>query len=117
MSTIHRLIDDSNHVLTQKPGRSPFAILCVGLALSGCAESGNDDAIGPPVPVAESSPIEETSPSSSKGDGKTTHRHYEGIGFAIPDSWQEIPDAKMVDSKYIIPTEHGDHSDVDGRRR
>ncbi len=107
MSTIFRPMDYSNRVLIEKLRRSSFAIICVGLALSGCTQPDSEEAAVPPVPVAESTSAE-PSTSESGADGESTHRHYAGIGFAIPNYWQEIPNAKMVDSKYIIPSEHGD---------
>ena len=108
MSTIHRSIDDSTRPLSMKPGRSSSAIVCIVLGLSGCTQSGNDESAVPPVPVAESSSAETPASESGSADGESRHRHYEGIGFAIPNSWQEIPNVKMIDSKYIIPSEHGD---------
>ena len=108
MSTLHRSIDDSNRAFTQNPGGSLFAIICIGMALSGCTQSGTDEASVPPVPVAESTSTETPVSEASGADGESKHRHYEGIGFAIPNSWQEIPNVKMIDSKYIIPSEHGD---------
>lgn len=107
MSTPHRLIDDLNLASLLNPGRSLLTILCLSLTVSGCTESESDEASVPPVPVAESTTVEPAA-SHSGGDGETTHRHYAGIGFAIPNSWEEIPDPPAVDSKYIIPTEHGD---------
>ena len=102
----HASLDELKRVSVWK--RLPSAALLFGflLGLSGCVQS-SDDAVVPPVPVADSSPAE-TSPEDSGGDGKSKHRHYEGIGFAIPNSWQELPGQQMVDSKYIIPSEHGD---------
>lgn len=79
----------------------------MGLVLCGCTPSASDENAVPPVPVADSASAEPTTSEAGGGDGDSTHRHYEGIGFAIPNSWQEIPDARMVDSKYIIPSEHG----------
>lgn len=108
MSTIYCTIDDSNRPSNRKPGRSSSVIICMGLALCGCTQSGGDESAVPPVPVADSASAEPAAPESSGADGESTHRHYEGIGFAIPNSWQEIPNVKMIDSKYIIPSEHGD---------
>ena len=112
MSTIHRPIDDSIRPSSQRPGRSSSVIVCMALVLSGCTQSGSDESAVPPVPVAESvsaeTPAAAAAAESSGADGESKHRHYEGIGFAIPNSWQEIPNVKMIDSKYIIPSEHGD---------
>lgn len=108
MSTIYSPIDDSNRAFRQKPAKPPFVIVCIGLAICGCTESGNDESAVPPVPVAASESAEPSAPESGAADGASMHRHYEGIGFAIPNSWQEIPNVKMIDSKYIIPSEHGD---------
>lgn len=108
MSTFYSSIDDSNRASMQKPGRSLLAMICIGVALSGCTQSGNDESAVPPVPVAESTSKETPASESGGVAGDSTHRHYEGIGFAIPNSWQEIPNVKMIDSKYIIPSEHGD---------
>ena len=108
MSTIYSPIDDSNRTFSQKPGKSPFVIVCIGLTIAGCTQAGSDESTVPPVPVAESASAETLAPESGGADGESTHRHYEGIGFAIPNSWQEIPNVKMIDSKYIIPSEHGD---------
>lgn len=108
MSTVYSQIDDSNRAFSQKPANSPFVIVCIGLALAGCTQAGSDESAVPPVPVAESASAETLAPESGGAEGETTHRHYEGIGFAIPNSWQEIPNVKMIDSKYIIPSEHGD---------
>lgn len=107
MSTNHTPLDDLIRVSVWKRLELSAVLFGFLLGLSGCTQSSDDDAVVPPVPVADSSPAE-MSPHESGGDGKSKHRHYEGIGFAIPKSWQELPGQKMVDSKYIIPTEHGD---------
>ncbi|MGZ0169337.1 MAG: hypothetical protein ACKVHE_07260 [Planctomycetales bacterium] len=108
MSTTYKANNDSKCISIQKLGKSSSLFACVVLGLSGCTQSGNDDPVVPPVPVADSVSAETPASDSGGADGESKHRHYEGIGFAIPNSWQEIPNAKMVDSKYIIPTEHGD---------
>ena len=108
MSTIYSSIDYSNCAFSWKPGKSPFVIVCIGLVISGCTQSGSEESAVPPVPVAESASAETPATESGGADGESTHRHYEGIGFAIPNSWQEIPNVKMIDSKYIIPSEQGD---------
>lgn len=77
-----------------------------GLLLSaGCSPSEENAGEVPPIPVADR--VDAEVPSAPDVDG-SKHRHYAGIGFAIPNSWQEIPNQRMVDSKYIIPTENGD---------
>ncbi|MDA1163744.1 MAG: hypothetical protein O3B13_11635 [Planctomycetota bacterium] len=82
-------------------------VLALSLSIAGCTPpDGADDAV-PPVPVAETADEETASIKDTNPDG-STHRHYEGIGFAIPNRWQELPNQTMVDSKYIIPTEHGE---------
>lgn len=108
MSTIYSSIDDLNRAFSRKPGKSLFVIVCIGLTISGCTQSGSEESAIPPVPVAESASAETPATESGGAVGESTHRHYEGIGFAIPNSWQEIPNVKMIDSKYIIPSEHGD---------
>lgn len=107
MSTTYRPIDDPNRTLFWKLGRSALMTAGVLLSLSGCTQSGDSETDVPPVPVADSA-SSELKPAMPGGDGESKHRHYEGIGFSIPSSWQELPGQQMVDSKYIIPTEHGE---------
>lgn len=85
-----------------------WSILATALLIGGCTSQndGADDTV-PPVPVANSEPSVPASVDNASPDG-STHRHYTGIGFAIPNTWQELPGQRMVDSKYIIPTENGD---------
>lgn len=76
--------------------------------ISGCtSQSGGESESVPPVPVAEPV-VSEPAETANKSPEGSTHRHYTGIGFAIPNTWKELPDQRMVDSKYIIPTENGD---------
>lgn len=77
------------------------------LFTAGCVPEGGAGNEVPPVPVAEAADIETNSVDEADPDG-SKHRHYTGIGFAIPNSWKEVPNVKMIDSKYIIPTENGD---------
>ena len=77
------------------------------LLIAGCTSGGGDADVVPPVPVAEASAADAAPSENADPDG-SKHRHYTGIGFAIPNSWQEVPNVKMIDSKYIIPTENGD---------
>ena len=76
------------------------------LLIAGCTSQNDADVNVPPVPVAESKssapPVENSNPDGS------THRHYSGIGFNIPNNWQELPNQTMVDSKFLIPSEHGE---------
>lgn len=76
------------------------------LLIVGCTSQSEDDRSVPPVPVASAETSLEPAQAAS-ADG-STHRHYSGIGFEIPNHWQEIPNQTMVDSKYLIPSEHGE---------
>lgn len=79
------------------------------MILAGCTPpAGSDSTEAPPVPTAEA--IAEAAPTVAEPtnpDG-TEHRHYAGIGFDLPNYWQELPDQQFVDSKFIIPAENGD---------
>ena len=99
----------------------PFTTTCccgILLLLSGCADSGSGNAEAPPVATAtsdtapdESAEATSTEPSgseSSEQTGEATTREYAGISFDIPGAWDELPNQTMVDSKYIVHTEHGD---------
>jgi hypothetical protein len=91
-----------------------FSLVVIGVFLGGCAgESG--PAGPPPVPVSEQSrPVEhvaDTATDTATGtanDKVATRRKYGGLSFEIPSTWREIPDAPMVDSKFVISTEQGD---------
>ncbi|MBL6707419.1 MAG: hypothetical protein ISQ06_15015 [Planctomycetaceae bacterium] len=107
MSTTCPQLDESLRPLFWKFGRLSLAMAGVLLSVSGCTQSGDSETAVPPVPVADSK-VSVPEPAEQGGNGKSKHRHYEGIGFAIPDSWQELAGQQMVDSKYIIPTEHGE---------
>lgn len=72
----------------------------------GCTSQSDGDRSVPPVPVASAETSQEPSQAAS-ADG-STHRHYTGIGFDIPSHWQEIPNQTMVDSKFLIPSDHGE---------
>lgn len=87
---------------------SAWGLLVSIVLISGCTnQRGGEGESIPPVPVAESATAESEPTENVSPDG-STHRHYAGIGFAIPNDWNELPDQRMVDSKYIIPTENGD---------
>jgi len=108
----HEPIDSVKQSTVRKTRRLSAAFTFASLALAGCIQSVDSETNVPPVPVAEpvaESATPESSPTEQHdGDGQSKHRHYEGIGFAIPNSWQELSGQQMVDSKYIIPTEHGE---------
>lgn len=107
MTRIYTKTNEPIRSLSWGLGRSSLTLVGVMLSLSGCTQPNDSETNVPPVPVAESS-SSDSEPAEQGGDGESKHRHYEGIGFSIPNSWQEIPNVKMIDSKYIIPSEHGD---------
>lgn len=84
-----------------------WASVSTAMLAVGCAPQGGAGDAVPPVPTAESADTEPAPAEDADPDG-SKHRHYTGIGFAIPNSWREVPNVKMIDSKYIIPTEHGE---------
>ena len=89
-------------------------LLCLAssaaLLIVGCVPANDvSQSEVPPIPVAEPAAVESVSTSAGEtAEDGSTHRHYTGIGFNIPASWQELPDQQFVDSKFIIPTESGD---------
>lgn len=97
-------------VLSALPAGISRSVVTAGLLMlvlsSGCSSDLQENASVPPVPVAS---VEATADAvddeSADGSG---HRHYTGIGFEIPEDWQEIPNQTMVDSKFLIPSEHGE---------
>jgi hypothetical protein len=98
-----------NHAILRISSHAATVGALIFLLISGCTSESDVQNIVPPVPVADSVPVGMAAAAAEQGsDGESKHRHYSGIGFAIPNSWRELTGQQMVDSKYIIPTEHGD---------
>ena len=88
-----------------------ISLLVMGSAIAGCS-SGDDVPTTPTVPVSASEePADDAANVGTlavDSEGGAARRRYGGLSFEIPGTWQEIPDAPEVDSKYIIPTDAGD---------
>ena len=84
--------------------------LSTAFLTSGCTQAPPQAPPAIPVAAVPSPPStdsdgEPASTSSAGVSGK--RRQYTGISFEIPSNWTDQA-AQMVDSKYVVSTEHGD---------
>ena len=89
----------------------PLALLLTTLAICNVSGGGEPDDVDvpeiPTVPAVEEESDSDNHYSSDAPAPVGGLRKYDGISFQIPDDWSPT-EAKMVDSKYIKPTDEGD---------
>jgi len=73
------------------------------LVIGGCGSAPRE-----PAPITYASSETANAASATGSDDDTAERRFPGIRFQVPTYWQDQPKSQFYDSKFVIPSEHGE---------